>query len=190
MEEVFNKEFSYIHDERIKNAAIELVGMLPEYFFRVAASSTGKYHPKCSNVEGGLVNHTKIAVRVARELMNNAMLFNNFSKHDEDMIILAIILHDGFKHGIEEEKYVRFDHPIISAEFVRDEGESVGLTLEECNLLHDLIASHMGVFNTNQYSKVVLPLPKTAMEKFVHMCDDLASKKFMNVEFDGHDIID
>ena len=48
----------------------------------------------------------------------------------------------------------------------------------------------MGVFNTSNYSKVVLPLPKTAMQKFVHMCDDLASKKFINVEFDNHNIID
>ena len=100
------------------------------------------------------------------------------------MIILALILHDGFKHGKTQEQYVRFDHPIIAAEFVRDNGENVGLTKEECELLHDVIASHMGEFNTNKYSKVVLPLPKTAMQKFVHMCDDLSSKQFFNGEFE------
>ena len=47
----------------------------------------------------------------------------------------------------------------------------------------------MGIFNTSSYSDVVLPLPKTAMQKFVHMCDDLASKKFINVEFEGHNIV-
>ena len=75
-------------------------------------------------------------------------------------------MHDGFKHGLTEEKYVRFDHPIISAEFVRDHAEEVGLTIEEGNLLYELISSHMGVFNTSTYSKVVLPLPKTNMQKF------------------------
>lgn len=190
MKDMFDVELSYIKDDRIREACGKLIDMLPEYFFKVPASSTGKYHPKCSNVESGLVHHTKIAVRFAKELMSNAMLFNNFSSHEQDLIIVALIMHDGFKHGKTQDKYVRFDHPIISAEFVRDEGEGVGLTREESDLLYELISSHMGVFNTSNYSDVVLPLPKTAMQKFVHMCDDLASKKFINCEFENHNIVD
>lgn len=190
MENIFDVEISYMSDERIKEAAKKLVGMLPDYFFKVAASSTGKYHPKCSNVEGGLVHHTKIAVRFAKELFSNAMVFNSYSSYDQDLIFLALILHDGFKHGLTEEKYVRFDHPIISAEFVKEHATEVGLTKEEGDLLYDLISSHMGVFNTSNYSKVVLPLPKTNMQKFVHLCDDLASKKFLDLEFDeNHNLI-
>lgn len=190
MRNIFDLEISYIKDEHIKEAAHKLVDMLPDYFFKVPASSTGKYHPKCSNVECGLVHHTKLAIRFAKELMDNAMLFNNFSSHDRDLIILALMLHDGFKHGLTEEKYVRFDHPIISANFIKEHGEEVGLTKEEVDILHDIIASHMGVFNTSKYSDVVLPLPKTTMQKFVHMCDDLSSKKFIDAEFDdNHNII-
>ena len=190
MRSIFDKEINYISEERIKEASHKLVDMLPEYFFRVPASSTGKYHPKCSNTEGGLVHHTKIAVKFAKVLFDNNMLFNNFTKHDRDLIILAIILHDGFKHGKEEERYVRHDHPMVSANFVKENGVNVGLTEEEVNTLYNLIASHMGEFNTNRYSDVVLPLPKTAGEKFVHMCDDLASKKFFDVEFKEHDIVE
>ena len=187
MKDIFEDEISYMHDERIKDATRKLIDMLPDYFFIVPASSTGKYHPKCSNVEGGLVNHTKLAVRFAHELLINAMLFNNFNEHDQDMIYLAIIIHDGFKHGLTQEQYVRFDHPIISATFVKEHGEEVGLTKEECSLLYDVIASHMGVFNTSKYSDVVLPLPKTAMQKFVHMCDDISSKQFFDGIFEeGH----
>lgn len=190
MKDIFAKELSYIHDNRIRESIGKLIDMLPEYFFRVPASSTGKYHPKCSNVEGGLVNHTKIAVRYAKELLHNAILFNNFSDHDQDIIIASLILHDGFKHGLTEEKYVLFDHPLIAANFVKEHAIEVGLTEEEGNLLYEVISSHMGVFNTSNYSDVVLPLPKTNMQKFVHMCDDLASKKFINVEFKGHDIVE
>lgn len=190
MENIFDVEINYISDARIKEAAKKLVGMLPEYFFRLAASSTGKYHPKCSNVEGGLVHHTKIAVRFAKVMFENAMVFNNYSDHEQDLIYLALIMHDGFKNGLTEEKYVRFDHPIISAEFVKEHATEVGLTIEEGNLLYDLISSHMGVFNTSNYSKVVLPLPKTNMQKFVHLCDDLASKKFLDLEFDeNHNLL-
>lgn len=190
MRSIFDVEINYIHDDRIKEAAHKLVDMLPDYFFLVPASSTGKYHPKCSNVEGGLVHHTKLAVRFAKELLNNDMLFNNFSENDQDIIILALILHDGFKHGLTQEKYVRFDHPVISADFVKQHGIEVGLTEEECDTLSSAIASHMGIFNTSPYSKVVLPLPKTALQKFVHMCDDLSSKKFFDVEFVDHNIVD
>lgn len=190
MENIFDVEIGYINDERIKEAARKLVGMLPDYFFKVPTSSTGKYHPKCSNVEGGLVNHTKIVVRYAKELMDDGVLFNNFTKHDSDMIILSLMLHDGLKHGVPQEKYVRFDHPILAAEFVKEHGEEVGLTSDEIDIMYGLIASHMGEFNTSSYSKVVLPLPKTAMQKFVHMCDYLSSKKFIEVEFDdNHNIV-
>ena len=51
--EVFNKEYSYIKNDRYKKIAKELVSLLPDYFFRVAASSTGKYHPSFSLGDGG-----------------------------------------------------------------------------------------------------------------------------------------
>ena len=190
MSNIFDVEIGYIKDKEIKEATRKLIDMLPDYFFKVPASSTGKYHPKCSNVEGGLVHHTKLAVRIAQDLMNNGMLFNKFTPREHDLILLALIMHDGFKHGLTQEKYVRFDHPIISAEFVREHALEVGLTKEDGDLLYDIISSHMGEFNTSSYSKVVLPLPKTAIQKFVHMCDDISSKKYCDAEFDeNHNMI-
>ena len=53
-----------------------------------------------------------------------------------------------------------------------------------------MIESHMGEWNTNSYSNVVLPLPITKHQKFVHMCDYLASRKFINVKFENNNIID
>ena len=61
--EIFNKELSYIKDSRIKESASVLVELIPEYFFIEAASSTGKYHPSFSQGVGGLLRHTKVAVR-------------------------------------------------------------------------------------------------------------------------------
>ena len=37
----------------------------------------------------------------------------------------------------------------------------------------------MGPWNTNQYSEVTLPVPKAPIEKFVHMCYYLASRRFI-----------
>lgn len=41
----------------------------------------------------------------------------------------------------------------------------------------------VGQWNTVRYSKVVLPTPKTKYQKFVHLCDYLASRKFLEVNF-------
>ena len=48
-----------------------LIELLPNYFFEVPASSTGKYHPEFALGDGGLIRHTKVAVRIAYELLNN-----------------------------------------------------------------------------------------------------------------------
>ena len=71
MHEIFNKELTYIKDKRIRNSLITILDRLPEYFYEIPTSSTGKYHPAFSNGEKGLVRHTKAAVRIAKELMDN-----------------------------------------------------------------------------------------------------------------------
>ena len=48
MHEIFNKEINYIKNKRIKNSLITMLDKLPDYFYEVPASSTGKYHPSFS----------------------------------------------------------------------------------------------------------------------------------------------
>ena len=59
-----------------------LVNNLPDYFFEIPASSTGKYHPEFASTTHGLVKHTKLAVRIAYELLDNSGLNNFFSFPD------------------------------------------------------------------------------------------------------------
>lgn len=42
---VFETELKWIQNPEIRNFAEKAVSLLPDYFFEVAASSTGKYHP-------------------------------------------------------------------------------------------------------------------------------------------------
>ena len=53
--------------------------MLPEYFFEVAASSTGKYHPVYALGVGGLVRHTIAAVEIANEMYRMDMYGKHYS---------------------------------------------------------------------------------------------------------------
>ena len=68
-QELFREEINYIKNERIRESAKVLVGLIPDYFFFEAASSTGKYHSLFSNGEAGLLRHVKVAVRFAKEIL-------------------------------------------------------------------------------------------------------------------------
>ena len=187
--EYFNKEYSYIKDNKKREDVKYLVNKLPDYFFEIPASSTGKYHPSFASSENGLVKHTKVAVRIAKELLDNPGL-NNFKDNEKDIIIMAIILHDGCKSGIVKENYTRFDHPLIVSQLIKENRSNLSLNDEEMDLLIRVISSHMGIWNKDYNGNEILPIPKDKYQRFVHMCDYLSSKKFLDVKFDGIDIKD
>ena len=186
----FKKEINYIKSDRYKKCAEELIELLPDYFFEVAASSTGKYHPSFSLGDGGLLRHTKALVRIGIELMNNESLNHNFTSDEKDLIIIAMIMHDGLKHGREYSKYTKFEHPIIVCDYINENKDKLSLNDDELKFITKIISSHMGQWNTSDYSDVVLPLPKDKYQRFLHMCDYLASRKFLDIKFENNDIVD
>jgi len=177
---VFEKELSYIKNVDIRDSLEIMIEKIPDYFFTIPASSTGKYHPQYATGEGGLVRHTKAAVRMAYELFG----IYRFPERTKDLIIMSLVLHDSLKKGLKEETYTRFDHPLLAAQFVKDNEKELKISKEDVNFIYECISSHMGRFNTSDYSDVILPLPKTPEQKFVHMCDYLASRKVIPILFD------
>ena len=188
--DIFNKELSYIKNDEYRKNARTYLELLPDYFYTVEASSTGKYHPSFALGDKGLVRHVKVAVRIGKELTSSKTIGNVFTDNEKDLILIALLLHDGLKEGIVKEKYTRFDHPVLMANFVKDNKDKTSFNDEEIKLLSDMIAAHMGEFNTNPYSDVILPLPSNKYEKMVHMCDLLASRKFLDVKFLNDDIVE
>ena len=189
MKEVFEVEKNYIKNENYKKNLDILLDLVPDYFYEVEASSTGKYHPKFALGEHGLVRHTKVAVAIANEVLNLECMDEYFSHKEKDLILIALILHDSFKLGNPKERYTRFDHPLLVGKFLEENKDKLTFTDMEIKFLINAIASHMGQWNTNSYSDLVLPKPKTKYQIFVHMCDYLASRKFINVEFDENNNI-
>lgn len=168
----------------VKEFATKAVDKLPDYFFEVAASSTGKYHPEYSLGSGGLVRHTKAAVTIAKELL--ALEHNNtYSDDEKDIILASLILHDGLKHGLAESKFTVATHPTEVANWLKDDDELNSMIESSLfEVMLGAISSHMGQWNTDYRSKKeILPKPKTEIEKFVHMCDYLASRKYLLFDF-------
>ena len=187
--EVFKKEINYIKDVDRRKDLKTLINLLPDYFFEIPASSTGKYHPSFALGEGGLVRHTKVAVRIAHELLENNTVGMKFSDKDKDSIIMALTLHDGLKSGIDHEKYTRFDHPLLISKLIMENKDKLTLDIDEIRKMCSMIESHMGEWTYDSYQKKeVLPKPRTAEQRFVHMCDFLASRKYLDVKFEDNNI--
>ena len=177
---VFEKELSFIKDERLKENAKIILNNLPDYFYKIQAASTGKYHPSYALGDGGVVRHTKAAVSFA----NNLFGIYKLDENTKDLIIISLLIHDGLKKGFDEEKYTRFDHPLLIGELLIKIKDKLTLTDNEIKEISNNVSSHMGRWNTSDYSDIVLPLPLTLTQKLVHMCDYLASRKQISFNFD------
>lgn len=130
-------------------------------FFTQPASSTGKYHQGYELGVGGLVRHTVAALEVARTLFP----VYDFTDKQEDAITCALALHDIAKPSKT--------HP-IEAKLLLEPVNDFGLF----NTVVALIEAHHGQWD--QFGK--LPKPKSESQKFVHLCDYLASRKNIAVD--------
>ena len=180
----FKVELSYIKDDIIREDCGTMIDLLPDYFFSIAASSTGKYHPSYSLGEGGLLRHSKAAVRIAKELLDDPIIGDKYTDKEKDLMIMGVMIHDGLKSGIPQEKYCRFDHPILMANYIEDNKDKLKMSDDERHLVSDVIRTHMGPWTTDFQGNEILEKPKTKYQNFVHMCDYLASRKCILFNFD------
>ncbi|HIG0357130.1 TPA: HD domain-containing protein [Clostridium sporogenes] len=190
----FKQELETINYKPLKIFAEWCLNQLPNYFYEVAASSTGKYHPQYNQGEGGLVRHTIAAVRIAEELFRNETI-QNFNDIEKDIIRVSLMLHDGVKHGLDGSQYTVATHPLEVVKYLEDVYFDVPeetlpdevIEVMESNLyshISDCIKSHMGQWNTDYKTcEEILPKPQTEMQKFTHLCDYLASRKMLEVNF-------
>lgn len=208
--ETFQNELMLINNPEHRIFASRCLESAPGYFFEIPASSTGKYHPAYSLGVGGLVRHTKAAVKIANNLLQLDM-FKAFQKA-RDEIITALILHDtckSGKFGFEQGGFTVTTHPLLAADLVMAcandaAAENERPTFCEYNaelpdgsdhwdyvdLVCECIRTHMGQWREDyKTKKTVLPEMKYKIQRFVHMCDYLASRKCLTVtNDDGTDL--
>lgn len=185
-QEQFKKEIEYIKNPSYKENLKILIDRLPDYFFEIPAASTGKYHPKYAQGEKGLLRHTKAAVKIGLELLNNPCIGEKYTSNEKDLMLISLLLHDGLKLGKEKSQYTKFDHPILAASFVEENRDDLKFTDEEIEFIADCIKTHMGPWTKDYNGNEVLERPHTKYQNFVHMCDYLASRKFLEVPFDSN----
>ena len=185
----FEEELQMIKSEEVKQVVIEVLKRVNDEFYHAAASSTGKYHPEYALGDGGLYRHTRAAVKIANDLLDLEWYKCLFTEIERDCIIAALILHDTCKSGKDwDNKYTMHTHPIQAGDLVEDTAREFSVEPNPHAMrIAQYIRSHMGQWNEpgrwNKYNdRTTLPKPGTDGEFFVHLCDYLASRKFLEVK--------
>ena len=187
--DVFNVELNKFENENVRKSTEIILNMLPDYFYEIPASSTGKYHPYFSLGKGGLVRHVKVAMKILEEMFNDEA-FGTYDSYKKDLIRMALILHDGLKCGLDYSKYTCTDHPVIMSNYILDNKDKLLINNDDAIFVSELIKTHMGPWNKDRNGNIIMPSPKTNEELLVHLCDYIASRKFLDVCFKNNEICD
>ena len=168
---LFINELNDITEEKIRKFAEILIENADDYFFEIAASTTGKYHPQFDLGVGGLVRHTRCVAFMAECEAKSRM----FSEHDTNLLIIAALAHDIKKLGDGSGQYTVGDHPKWAADYIMSTFESNKglLTKKDATTISSIVLSHMGQWG----EKDGMPLPKTELEKALQAADYIASRK-------------
>lgn len=167
---LFVNELNEISDEKLRNFAEDLIANADDYFFTIAASTTGKYHPQFDLGVGGLVRHTRCVVFFSICEATSRC----FEEHEKNLLIVAALAHDIKKLGDGSGKYTVPDHPKWAAEYILARQEETKLiTKKDAKLISDIVYSHMGKWGAQDG----MPMPKTELEKALQSADYIASRK-------------
>lgn len=186
---VFAVELERFKEPKVKASTEVILDMLPDYFYEIPASSSGKHHPIFALGKGGLVRHVKVAMRILEELFEDES-FGVYDDYTKDLIRMALILHDGFKSGMTYSGHTLTEHPVIMSDFILNNKEKLAISDDDATFVAHLIISHMGPWNKDIDGNIIMPVPKTKEELLVHLCDYIASRSFFNVCFENNEIKD
>ena len=202
--ELFEKEIAYIFNETLQNIVRDTLDTAPKCIQTIPASSSGKYHPKADLGAGGLCRHIKTVVIIAKSMIDtdifkNMVLGTEICDYEDvnfygDVALTACILHDCMKPDDTPEHKTNFDHPIRAANLFKEVAceyiteKNADYMKEVIPLICNCIKSHMGEWNTASYAEgVILPKPRIGVEQFVHLCDYIASRRFLDFNFELYD---
>jgi len=140
---------------------------VPEYFWDVPASSTGKYHPSDHNQDHGLWIHTKRAFTAFQRLSRSYENQGRINLYQKECGKAAILLHDMFKYGIppERQDHTVSEHDVIAARFL-EKNSDLPEEVIGC------VESHNGPDGWGKGKA-----PETDLEQIHHLADMIASDK-------------
>jgi len=78
---------------------------------------------------------------------------------------------------------------MLPQKWIKENNDKLNFTDKELEFITTTISTHMGEWTKDYNGNEVLERPHNKYQKFVHMCDFLSSKKFLNVNFNGNEVM-
>lgn len=184
-QELISEFIDNLETDHMKKLAKFIFDNLPEYWYDVPASSSGKYHNFDCVGQYGLFIHSWRTKEFMKHMLTIDQYRNKFSPEERDGLQISAFVHDGEKQGTGEGKHTVFNHPVLMAQTILSyKGKIKDVDDSIIELMSKSIASHMGQWNVNSRSKQdpELPKPESLAEELLHLCDYLASRKGVIVE--------
>lgn len=159
-------EVNLIQDDEIREATLSALGRgVPDYFWEVPATSSGKYHNPFSRRRHGLWIHVKQVFAVYERMVRSYVEQGLITEEEADAGRAAVLTHDMLKygHGYEDGDGTVKNHDKLAAHWLEHNSE---LPREAVRA----VACHNGPWYSG-------PAPETPLEQLVHMADMVASTK-------------
>lgn len=159
-------EVELIEDDEIRQATLSALGRgVPEYFWQVPATSSGKYHNHFSRRRHGLWIHVKMVFAAYERMVRSYVEQGLITETEADMGRAAVLLHDMLKygHGYED-----------GDDTVTNHDKLAGHWLEHNSELPRQVVRAVKTHNGPWYDG---PEPDSPLEQLVHQADMMASTK-------------
>jgi len=164
-----------INNEKIRNFTIAVLNAVPDDFWTMKTSTSGKYHPPECNEVGGLIIHIQRACYFG-SLFINANGWDSLNIRG-DILLSALLLHDIGKREKYDKYWDYVNHPISGSKMLYPYKhmlpEKVFVMISNC-VLH-----HMNRFGPKTIQK---PDNKyNILELYTYQADYLASQKSLKI---------
>lgn len=162
----------------VKAYFLDMSEFIPDYFFTVPASTSGKYHSAQQCGICGQLIHAFMMQACWDMLLELNSIREDIAPdaHTRDLIRCFPFLHDCVKCGKEGGKYTVPEHPKLAANLIHESHPKHDISPEDKQFLAGMVATHSGQWNKNRKGETILPTPRTLAEKIGHYTDMFCSR--------------
>jgi hypothetical protein len=164
-------EVELIDDDELREQAVDVLARgVPEYFWDVPATSSGRYHNPFSRNRHGLWIHVKMVFTAYERFVDSFVQMGLIDDFEADCGRIAVLLHDMLKYGhaYESGKSTVKNHDLLAGHWVRNNSDLPSCVVE-------CIEAHNG----DWYEGPAPRYQTHPLEQLVHMADMTASDKNM-----------
>lgn len=152
-------------DELRRETKSALARGVPDYFWKVPATSSGHYHNPFTRQRYGLWIHTKMVFTAYERMVRSYVEQGLVTEYEADCGRAAVLLHDVLKygHGYEEGDGTKNNHDKMAGHWLRQNSDLPS------DVIH-AVEAHNGPYYDG-------PEPRTDLAQLVHQADMMASTK-------------